>query len=526
MRTHDESAGGPGSRAPRPAAILPPMSPLAAAALVFTSSGAVLALEILAGRLLAPYVGVTLESYTGIIGVILAGIAGGSWIGGRMADRHDPHALLGPLLTFGGATALLTIPVVDYLGQSMRGARPSTVVIMALCGFVLPAAILSAVTPVVVKIQLDDLHETGRIVGRLSAVGTFGALFGTFVTGFVLIAALPTRPVIRGIGFALIVLGVAVWLWMHRRSGEVGRPGVGALSVAVVAGLLSFGQSDPCEYESAYFCAFVTEDPDRAGGRTLWLDTLRHSYIDVDDPSHLEFSYARTMGDVLAEVAPHGEPLDVVHVGGGGLSLPRYLEATRPGTSSTVLEIDPLLTTIAKQELGYEPIDSIDVVNGDARLNIEQVPDAHADLVIGDAFGGVSVPWHLTTREFLVEVRDRLEPGGWYALNLIDYPPLGFARAEAVTLEEVFGHVAVFAPPERLAGESGGNFVVVASTEPLPTGEILERNAQRGDDEAAVDSDGFASSEGRSWSDFVGGAEVLTDDHAPVDQLLNPYPTG
>ena len=415
----------------------------------------------------------------------------------------------------------------DFLGQSMRGARPATVVVLALCGFVVPAAILSAVTPVVVKIQLHDLDATGRVVGRLSAVGTVGALVGTFVTGFVLIAALPTRPVIRGIGFTVVALGLGVWLWMARRRREVvERPGVGVVGVAVLAGLASFGQSNPCEYESAYFCAFVEPDPADASGRVLWLDTLRHSYVDLDDPTHLEFSYARTMSDVLATVAPAGQPLDVVHIGGGGLSLPRYLDATRPGTHSTVLEIDPLLTTIAEDELGYEPVPSIDIVNGDARLNIDQVPDDSADLVIGDAFGGVSVPWHLTTREFLEQVREVLAPGGWYALNLIDYPPLGFARAEVVTLEEVFGHVAVLAPPARLAAEEGGNFIVVASTDPLPTAAMLDRNATRGDDEAGVDSDGFASAPNLAYEQFVGQAEVLTDDHAPVDQLLNPYPTG
>lgn len=507
------------------------MSPLIAATLVFFTSGAVLALEILAGRLMAPYVGVTLEAYTGIIGTVLAGIAAGSWIGGKMADRRDPWGMLGPLVTAGGAFSLLTIPIIDFLGQNMRGARPSTVVMLALCGFVLPAAILSAVTPVVIKIQLRSLHETGQVVGRLSGVGTVGALFGTFVTGFVLIAAWPTRPVIRAIGFALVATGLVVWVWARRRQPDVVRPTAGVMSLAVAASLLTFGQANPCEYESAYFCAFVVEDPDREGGRTLWLDNVRHSYIDVDDPSHLEFTYARTTSDVLAEVAPEGQPLDVVHIGGGGLSLPRYLEATRPGTESTVLEIDPLLTTIAKQELGYEPIDTIDVVNGDARLNIERVAEDSADLVIGDAFGGVSVPWHLTTREFLVEVRERLEPGGWYVMNMIDHPPLGFVRAEAVTLEEVFGHVAVLAPPERLARTDaggfveGGNFVVVASTDPLPTAEILERNRARGDDEGAIDTDGFASDPALSWAAFVGGAEVLTDDDAPVDQLLTPYPS-
>lgn len=502
------------------------MPAVPAAALVFYASGAVLALEILAGRLLAPYVGVTQEAYTGIIGTILAGIAVGTWLGGRMADRYDAGRLLGPVITLGGALALLPVPIVDFLGQNMRGARPATVVFLAVCGFFLPAMVLSAVDPIVVKLRLSSLDETGRVVGRLSALGTAGALVGVFLTGFVLLAALPTRPIIRGIGFSLVLVGLATWVLLARRRSGAERPTAGALALLAAVGLLSFGQSSPCQYESTYYCAYVEEDPDRAGGRTLWLDTLRHSYIDVDDPTHLEFSYARTMGDVLATIAPENEPLDVVHVGGGGLSLPRYLAATRPGTTSTVLEIDPLLPEIAEAELGYEPSpdDGIDVVTGDARLNIAQIPDGSADLVLGDAFGGVAVPWHLTTREFLLEVREVLQPGGWYALNLIDHPPAGFARAQAVTLQDVFGHVAVLAPEDRLTGEAGGNYVVVASDEPLPAEDILERNDARGDDEEAITSSGFSSTDAASWADFVGDADILTDDHAPVDQLLTPYP--
>src|SRR5690606_21068193 len=110
------------------------MSALAAGALVFLTSAAVLSLEILAGRLLAPYVGVTLQSYTAIIGTVLAGIAAGAWIGGRMADRRDPRHLLGPVIVGGGATALLSIPIVDFLGSSLRGADPATIVTLALCG--------------------------------------------------------------------------------------------------------------------------------------------------------------------------------------------------------------------------------------------------------------------------------------------------------------------------------------------------------------------------------------------------------
>jgi spermidine synthase len=497
------------------------MPSLIAALLVFASSAAVLVLEILAGRLLAPYVGVTLESFTGIIGVILAGIAAGSWAGGRLADRRDPRSLLGPTLVLGGIFALLSIPVVDYLGANMRGARADVVVILTLAGFFLPAAVLSAVTPTVIKIQLHDLDNTGAVVGRLSAISTVGGLVGTFATGFVLVAAWPTRPIIRAVGAVLLVAGFAVWLWLARHR----RPGAGLMIGALVASAASFAAAHPCEYESAYFCAFVETDPDDPSGRVLWLDTLRHSYVDLDDPTHLDFSYSQTMSDVLAAIAPPGQPLDVAHIGGGGLSLPRYLRATRPGTRSTVLELDPLLTDIAVDELGYTPGPDIHIVTGDARVNITDIPDGSQDVVIGDAFGGVSVPWHLTTAEFLAQVRQVLRPGGVYALNLIDYPPLGFARAEAVTLAEVFDHVAVFAPPARLAGDDGGNFVVVASDEPLPVAAILQRNAERGDDEEVVTTgDGPSPDATPSFDTFVGDAEVLVDDHAPVDQLLNPYP--
>lgn len=492
----------------------------AATALVFFTSAAVLVLEILAGRLLAPYVGVTLESFTAIIGTILAGIALGSYVGGRLADQRDPRRLLGPAIILGGALAWLSIPAVDLLGQSLRGARPDVILVLTFAGFFAPAAVLSAVSPMVVKIQLRDLDDTGSVVGQLSALGTAGAIFGTFVTGFLLVSALPTRPMIRVLALVLVLAGVGVWIGL----GRLERLGAGSLALVLIAGIGSFAASNPCEFESAYFCAFVVDDPERDGGRTLWLDTLRHSYVDLNDPTHLEFSYAQAMSDVLTAVAPEGEALDVTHVGGGALSLARWLRATRPGTQSIVLELDPLLVRIATEELGFSPGPDVEVVVGDARLNIRDVADDSQDVVIGDAFGGVSVPWHLATREFLDEVDRILADDGVYTLNLIDYPPLGFARAEAATLADIFAHVAVLAPADRLTGERGGNFVLAASNAPLPIDAILERNAGRGDDEAVITSDGVAAGTSTTFADFVAGAGVLRDDFAPVDQLLNPYP--
>jgi spermidine synthase len=480
---------------------------------VFTAAAAVLVLEILAGRLLAPYVGVTLETFTGIIGTILAGISLGSWVGGRLADRHDPRMLLGIEFMLGGALALLAPPIVDTLGEGVRGADPTTIVVLAATSFFAPAAVLSAVTPTVVKLQLASLDQTGQIVGRLSAIGTAGAIIGTFVTGFLLIAAAPTRPVVFGLGVFLVVVGVALW-WGLRRSA--GPAPVSLLVLAGIGAVVSLAVTGPCEHESAYFCARVEVDPQRPSGRVLWLDTLRHSYVDLDDPTYLEFTYAQTLSDVTAAIAPPGRRLEVLHIGGGGFSMPRYLAATRPGTSSLVLELDPELVELAREELGLQTGPDLQVVTGDARLTIQDTPEAAYDLVIGDAFGGVAVPWHLTTREFLELIDARLRPGGVYAMNAIDFPPLGFVAAEVHTFRQVWDHVAVIAPVNRLSGERGGNFILLGSHEPLPIDAILRRNRDRGDDEAALVNDEVVG--------FVGGAQVLTDDHAPVDQLITPLP--
>ena len=155
---------------------VPAMDSRLAGVVVFVASGSVLVLEILAGRLLAPYVGVSLETFTGIIGVVLAGIATGTWVGGWLADRIDPRRLLPGALVLGGAAAIAAVPIIRALGPSVRPPSPPSIVVLATLGFFAPSALLSAVTPLVVKVQLGALDHTGRVVGRLSALGTAGSL--------------------------------------------------------------------------------------------------------------------------------------------------------------------------------------------------------------------------------------------------------------------------------------------------------------------------------------------------------------
>jgi spermidine synthase/MFS family permease len=485
-------------------AILAAMTQTGARLLVFLTSAAVLVLEILAQRLMAPYLGVSLEVVTGVIGVILAGIALGAWLGGMAADRGDPARLLGPLLVGGGVTALASPLLVDLLGPTLPTAGPGGIVVLTTVGFFLPAAVLSAVPPVVVKLRLASLDETGSVVGSYSAVGTAGAIFGTFLTGFVLIAAFPTRPIVVFVGMGLVLWGTALW-WRQRSFGAT--YGIAA-GVFLVAGLVVF--DGPCQYETTYHCAEVVADPARTGGRTLVLDRVANSYVDLDDPTHLEFRYARVMDDVIDATLPQG-PLEVISIGGGGFTFHAYLAATRPGTDHITLEIDRVLVDIGHQDLGLDP--DADVIVDDARRSLADLEPGAADLVIGDAFSGLSVPWHLTTLEFVNEVRRRMKPEGLYTMNVIDYGDLDFVRAEAATLAAAFDHVAVFAPPSYLAGEAGGNFVLAASDRPLPVPEIEAAATERAGTEIAASGDALDR--------FIGDAEPLTDDFAPVDQMID-----
>ncbi|MFN8519769.1 MAG: fused MFS/spermidine synthase [Chloroflexota bacterium] len=488
------------------------MSMWLAGLVVLGTSAAVMVLEILAGRLLAPYLGVTLETWTGIIGTILAGIALGTWLGGRLADRVDPRRTLGPLLVVGGALTLAVVPLVGIAGGLRLRSDPVGIVTFALLCCLLPAAVLSAVNPTVVKIQLRDLARTGSVVGRLSAIGTTGAIAGTFLTGFVLVAAVPSRPIVIALGATLIVAGVLLGAVLARAT-RVPLALLGATALVLGTGW-TVATAQPCERESAYFCIRVDDDATQASTvRTLRLDTLRHATVDLADPTWLGFAYTRAFGDVIDAMAPAGEAIDALHIGGGGFTMPRYIAATRPGSTSLVLELDPQVLATARDELGLVTGDDLVVRTGDARTAIADAPSDAFDLVVGDAFGGLAVPWHLTTRELVAEVARTLRPGGLYILNVIDYPPLAFARAELATLADVFQHVAVLGPPTLATGRSGGNVILLASDQPLPVGAVLAADDTRGGTNVLV-------SDADEVAEWVGDAEVLTDDFAPVDQLL------
>jgi spermidine synthase len=479
------------------------LHPVVAAALVFVAAGAVLMLEILAVRLLAPYVGLTLETTTSIIGAALAGIALGAAVGGRIADRTNTRLLVVGLLIGGGILALLIVPIVHWLGPGARGDGDLAALGITVLALVPAATVLSAVSPAVAHLQLHDLRASGTVVGSLSGWATAGALLGTFGTGFVLVPLLPVSTSVLIIGGALVLIGLG--LGASTRLVPVAAIAGGALLV-VALGAWSGSIDSPCEAETKYHCVKLEADGGRDGGYALLLDDLHHSYVDLDDPTHLEFSYTQWIANAIDATNPGKKPLDVVFVGGGGFTLPRWLLATRPGSQARVLEVDEELVEFDEERLGLRPEPGLRIEVGDARMGMLDVPDDSADVVVGDAFGNLSVPWHLATVEWAEEVERVLEPGGLYALNVIDLAPLELQKAEAATLLDVFDHVRMVT--FGFEGEPfGGNGILLASDREIPDRALVENEETVTFTEAGLES-------------FASGAEILRDDFAPADQLL------
>jgi spermidine synthase len=493
------------------AVVRPAVGAGTAAVLTFVASASILVIEIAAARLVAPFVGNSLTVYTSIIGIILAGIALGAWAGGRVSDRLAPTTLLGPAFVLGGLAAIASVPIVGLLGPVLAGTGGDGGLLLSLVAFTMPAAILAAVAPMLVRATITDVASSGSLVGRLSAIGTAGALVGTFLTGYVLLGLVPVRTLIVGTGVLLLVAGVALQLLLGRRD----RHGVVAVLavVGLALGLASTTIANPCQRESPYYCIAVRIDGDNAAGRTLVLDDLRHAHVDLEDATALEFAYIQWFAAATADLTADAAPLDALHVGGGGFSFPRYLRAIDPVSRHLVLELDPVVLATAREQLGFAPDEAIEVRLGDARRTILGVPTDSRRLVVGDAFGGRSVPWHLTTTEFVREIDRVLTPDGRYVQNLIDGPALRFVRAETATLRQVFEHVAVITWNATFDGSGGGNVVLVASHEPFDAAAIDEavRSATAGAHLLTGDE---------ALDAFTEGAPILTDDFAPADQLI------
>jgi spermidine synthase len=228
---------------------------------------------------------------------------------------------------------------------------------------------------------------------------------------------------------------------------------------------------------TAHGTAELLADADRDGSWVLLVDDTPQSHVDLDDPTHLEFEYVRRMGHALDLAAPEDAPIDALHLGGGALTLPRYVAVTRPGSRQRVVEVDGPLTDLVRTHLPLPRGARVRVRAEDARAALETRPDASADVVLCDVFAGARTPAHLTTAEFVAEVRRVLRPGGTYLANVADGPPLRFARSQVATLRTAFPQVCLVGEPGTFRGRRFGNLVAVASAVELPVAGLTRRCA-------------------------------------------------
>jgi MFS family permease len=473
---------------------------------VLVSGAAILVVETLATRLVAPYVGLTLESTSAVIGVALAGIAAGASLGGRWADVLPPRRVAAGALAVGGLGVLAVRPMVRVLGPAL-GPGPLAAIVLVAASTLVSVTALAMVTPAVTRARIAHVEGSGAVIGGLSAAGTVGSLAGVFVTGFVLVALLPVAMILLVTSAACLVLALIT------AALPVGRTVTGTAVAAAVLAAALVAVPGRCDVDTVYYCASVRADPVDPDVRVLVLDDLDHSAVDLADPTHLRFAYTQRFADAIDTAFAPGVPLDAVHVGGGGFTMPRWLAATRPGSASTVLEVDAGVVELGRRELGVGGIPGVDVRIGDGRSLLAALPDASADVVVGDAFGARSVPWHLATAEFVADVHRVLRHDGVYVLNVIDHDPWRLLAAEVATLAHRFPHVALLARPEQLAPGGGGNAVIVASDRPIDVAELAERAEGRGEPASVLGTDAALR--------FAGDAPVLTDDWAPVEQLMS-----
>ncbi len=577
--------------APRPP---PPASTPPAAALgryAFLAGAALLVVEIVAGRIAMLRLGASVYTWTSVIAVVLVGLGLGGLIGARLADRHEPRALLARLfLASSGAVATcLWSPALMVALASMDGPWALRVLIATTATFLLPSIALGTLGPALTRLALQDPEHDGRIVGRMQALGTVGAVVAAIATPYVLIPFLQVPLLIITVALVLaaaseFLRGKHEWPWVLTLLV------LAFLTRAPLEGARSLGQrlglreDEPGTYvtDSRYFHIRVAPHDERwatlAGGlrteglpakatweaprkRLVWrgsmsqeefqalhdqllapedatqlvrlrlrtghtmrsmsLDRLVHGFVDLHDEQWLEYEYERIAAAIIERAHPSsGEKLRAFFIGGGSYTFQRYLLAARGASAEiTSLEIDPAVTHAAERALGLQRDPRHEIVHEDARTWLgRRASDApRYDVVLGDAFHDVGVPWHLTTRECAVAVHDvlRTDGGGLYLINIIDDPAAGrFLGSMLVTLESVFEHVEVLSLP---AGDDtpGDTLIVCASDRPVDltklrpfggTGESVRRHSAAQLATLRVKSGGL----------------VLTDDYAPVETLLAP----
>lgn len=515
-------------------------------AVVFLASVCLMAVELLASRIIAEQAGSSLYTWTSVIGVVLAGMSLGSFAGGALSDRYDAVRLLGWLFMAASASVVGVLVVTRVFANAQPFATwhwPALVFTTVFCIFFLPSVLMGTFGPIATKIAVQRAIQStnakggpaattdtvGGAVGAVSAWNAAGSIIGTVASGFWLISAVGTRSLTMLVAVVLALTGLAVmprrrwhiaWTMVAVAAFVLTRTSVPALADWKYEDVFRNSDADVFSADSAYQSIRVYEDAsDRDVEHTLRvvaLDYLIHGYVDLDDPTFLNYGYERVYRDVMERYAGD-RPVSAFFMGGGSYTFPRWLLARHPGSTAVVAEIDPMVVEANYRATGLPRKTPIKTIVGDARNAVEDLPpDSRFDFFLGDAFNDLAVPYHLTTLEFTRDVASHLKPNGAYLVNIIDDFDSGLLLGSFVgTLERVFKHVYVFCTDVSGVSKGRDTFVVAASNVPLDlTGWQPNHDTEF---EGSVLTPANLTDLRKKCR-----GRILTDDDAPVENLIAP----
>ncbi len=504
------------------------MTLLEAYIITFTASFCSLVIEMVAGRILAPFVGVSIYTWTSIIGVILAGISIGAFIGGKLVDRFPSRKTLGWLLLISGITALTIIPLTSAVAAyKFPVSLMARIFIITSIIFFIPGCVLGTISPVVVRLTLKNLENAGNTIGKIYALSTLGAIIGTFVTGFFLISWMGTRTIILVMGIILILASILSGSLFRKKASM-------AIFIIIAAPCLFLIQTylynvnlsgKTYFYKESDYYTIKLSKTISADKKTVLdamvLDNLIHSYVNLKDPTHIEYEYERIYADVLKWKFNQDTPFKSLTIGGGGYTFPRYMEVTYPNAHIDVVEIDPYVTKVVYDHLGLPKDTRIVTYNTDGRWFVMNCKEKY-DLVFTDAYNDISIPYHLTTKEFLQQIKDSMNPDAILMSNIIDNFQRGlFLPSYIKTLREVFGqkNVYLISVSPNFKKVRISTFIVIAGNGNFDISSFqsfLKERLGRYATSSIVPED--------LMNEFINrpDAIVIRDDYAPIDNLVAP----
>ncbi|HVP68123.1 MAG TPA: fused MFS/spermidine synthase [Anaeromyxobacteraceae bacterium] len=484
--------------------------------IAFFSGSAVLIIETMGVRILAPYLGAAYVVWVNIVGVILASLAVGYWVGGRAADRTKK--LLSPMF-FLAAVAVSLIPLerraLPALGESF-GIRYGSL-LASLLLFAPASTLLGMATPYLVKLATDDPERVGESSGSVFAASTIGSIVATFATGFFLIPRFSTTQIIWGVVAMLLALALAA---LPRLT--VGKASLALLPIAgLAAGQWASAGGGTIIYEkdSQYYNIRILRRAvfgmpahlmlldGSAQGAKLFSGSPNGDSLE-GQPGYLLFPYVRLSAQLIDALKP--APDRLLAIGGGAYSIPEYVKVRYPASEVTVAEIDPAVTDAARRFFMGRAASQIRTLQADGRVVLNQAAGAKYDLVYTDAYNGAySVPWHLASREALTEMRDAMRDDGVLIVNIasgLDGETSAFFRSFWKTSEGLFPQMAILAT-KKDDPSATQNVIVVATRSFRPDFEerlgAFERYRYR-------------------QPVAVADVPVLTDVYAPTDSLIEP----